>query len=96
MPSTVIRSFEYDEESQTLLIVFQSGRRYEYLDVPAELIKELRGAFAKGEFFNKHIRSRYIYRELNDVACRDRRASNQTCASAQRVAQNRTQRFRRN
>jgi hypothetical protein len=66
MPSTVIRSFEYDEESQTLLIVFQSGRRYEYLDVPAELIQKLRGAFAKGEFFNKRIRSRYIYREVGE------------------------------
>jgi hypothetical protein len=64
MPSAVIRAFKYDEESQTLLIVFQSGRRYEYLDVPAELVKELRGAFAKGEFFNQRIRSRYGYREL--------------------------------
>jgi hypothetical protein len=64
MPSAVIHSFKYDEESQTLLIVFQSGRRYEYLDVPTELVKELRGAFAKGEFFNQHIRSRYGYREL--------------------------------
>ncbi len=38
MPSTVIRSFEYDEQSRTLLIVFQSGRRYRYMDVPAELV----------------------------------------------------------
>jgi hypothetical protein len=66
MPSTVIRSFKYDEESQTLLIVFQSGRRYEYLNVPAQLAEELRGAFAKGEFFNKHIRSRYVYRQLGE------------------------------
>ena len=68
MPSRVIRSFEYDKESQRLLIIFQSGRRYEYLDVPAELVQELRGAFAKGEFFNKHIRSRYMYRELGERA----------------------------
>ena len=54
MPSAVIRSFKYDEASQTLLIVFQSGRRYEYLDVPTELVEELRRAFAKGEFFNQH------------------------------------------
>jgi KTSC domain len=50
MPSAMIASFTYDEESKTLLVVFQSGRRYHYLDVPAELIKELRVAFAKGEF----------------------------------------------
>ena len=64
MPSAVIRSFGYDEESRTLLVVFRSGRRYHYLDVPAEVVKELRAAFAKGEFFNAHIRGRYVYREL--------------------------------
>jgi hypothetical protein len=64
MPSTVIRSFRYDEESKTLLIVFQSGRRYDYLGVPAEIVEELRRAFAKGEFFNSHIRGRYVYKEL--------------------------------
>ena len=64
MPSAVIRSFGYDEESRTLLVVFRSGRRYHYLDVPAKVVKELRAAFAKGEFFNAHIRGRYVYREL--------------------------------
>jgi hypothetical protein len=68
MPSTVIRSFEYDKDSQRLLIIFQSGRRYEYLDVPVELVQELRGAFAKGEFFNKHIRSGFMYRERGERA----------------------------
>jgi hypothetical protein len=63
MPSTVIRSFRYDEESRTLLITFQSGRRYQYLDVPAELVKDMRAAFAKGAFFNAQIRDRFTYRE---------------------------------
>ena len=63
MPSAVIRSFNYDEESRALLIVFQSGRRYRYLDVPSETAKELRGAFAKGEYFNAHIRGRFAYEE---------------------------------
>jgi hypothetical protein len=61
MPSAVIRSFNYDEESRALLIVFQSGRRYRYLDVPSETTKGLRGAFAKGEFFNNHIRGRFAF-----------------------------------
>jgi hypothetical protein len=64
MPSAVIASLTYDEGSKTLLVVFRSGRRYHYLDVPVELIKELRAAFAKGEFFNARIRGRYVYREL--------------------------------
>jgi hypothetical protein len=63
MPSTVIRSFQYDEASRTLLIIFQSGRRYRYLNVPAETVKDMRAAFAKGEFFNAQIRGRFAYKQ---------------------------------
>ena len=63
MPSKVIRSFHYDDASRTLLITFQSGRRYRYLDVPAETVQAMRAAFAKGEFFNAHIRGRFAHEE---------------------------------
>ena len=63
MPSTVIRSFQYDEASRTLLIIFQSGQRYGYLNVPAEMVKDMRAAFAKGEFFNAQIRGRFAYKQ---------------------------------
>jgi hypothetical protein len=63
VPSSLIRSFDYDEASRTLLIVFQTGRRYRYLDVPADVHKRLRAAFAKGSFFNSYIRDRFSYRE---------------------------------
>jgi hypothetical protein len=63
MPSTVIRSFQYDASSRVLLIVFQSGRRYRYLDVPPEIANQLRAAFAKGEFFNACIRGQFAYVE---------------------------------
>jgi KTSC domain len=69
MPSTVIRSFKYDEASRTLLITFQSGRRYRYIDVPAETAEEMRGAFAKGGFFNSRIRGRFTFeKELPDTS----------------------------
>jgi hypothetical protein len=63
MPSLVIRSFRYDEGSRTLLIIFRSGRRYRYADVPPEIYKEMRAAFAKGTFFNTRIRDRFAYSE---------------------------------
>lgn len=72
MPSAVIRSFQYDEPSRALLIVFQSGRRYRYLDVPPETATKLRAAFAKGEFFNAYIRGRFAYVEQNAALRRDR------------------------
>lgn len=63
MPSKVIRAFEYDAASRTLLITFQSGRRYRYLEVPAETVRAMRAAFAKGEFFNNQIRGRFAHEE---------------------------------
>jgi hypothetical protein len=63
MPSTVIRSFKYDEEAKALLIVFRSGRCYRYLDVPPDIVRGLRAAFAKGQFFNTHIRERFAHEE---------------------------------
>lgn len=59
MPSTVIRRFDYDADSRRLEIEFRTGRRYAYLDVPAEEFARMRTAFAKGVYFNRRIRDRY-------------------------------------
>jgi hypothetical protein len=65
MPSTVIRSYDYDASKQQLLVVFRSGRRYVYEQVSDDTYTRLRGAFSKGEFFNKHIRDRFPCRPLD-------------------------------
>ena len=59
MPSTVIRRFDYDPQRRALLVEFVSGRRYRYLAVPEDEAAAMRGAFAKGRFFNARIRDRY-------------------------------------
>lgn len=59
MPSSVIRSYRYDPAQRRLELVFVSGRRYRYHDVPAETYTAMKDAFSKGEFFNAHIRDRY-------------------------------------
>ena len=64
MPSTVIRSFAYRPETRELEVLFTTGRRYLYADVPPEAAEALRGAFAKGRHFNARIRGRYRYVEL--------------------------------
>lgn len=61
MPSTVIRSFRYDRNRRELRIVFQNGRAYRYLDVPADIPAALRGARSKGQFFNQNVRSAFRY-----------------------------------
>ncbi|MGI8705942.1 MAG: KTSC domain-containing protein [Sphingomicrobium sp.] len=64
MPSTVIRRFEHSSEANELTVEFVTGRRYVYSDVPLKEVERMRRAFAKGSYFNRHIRDRYPYREL--------------------------------
>jgi KTSC domain len=61
MPSTVIRWFNYDADSRKLHIVFQSGRRYIYENVPPQTYAAMKGSFSKGEFFNTHIRDHFSF-----------------------------------
>ena len=68
MPSTVIRRFEYLPESRELVILFTTGRRYIYSNVPEEAARDFRAAFAKGVHFNRYIRDRYQCREIDPVA----------------------------
>jgi hypothetical protein len=65
MTSTVIQSFKYDSVRNELLVVFRSGRRYVYEDVPEDTYAGLRQAFSKGEFFNEHIRERFPFRRVD-------------------------------
>jgi hypothetical protein len=61
MPSSVIRGFRYLAGERQLEITFVSGRRYRYLDVPEHIYDQMRAAFSKGEFFNRHIRDHFEF-----------------------------------
>jgi hypothetical protein len=64
MPSSVIRTFDYDLASRVLDVEFVSGRRYRYAGVPGEVAEAFRRAFSKGQFFNSHIRDHFAAEEL--------------------------------
>jgi len=66
MPSTVIRRFDYVPGRRELIVEFVTGRRYVYLDVPEAEAAAMRAAFAKGRYFNAHIRDRYRHRALTE------------------------------
>jgi len=66
MPSRVIRRFDYRPETRELEVLFVTGRRYVYADVPSEEADAFRAAFAKGIYFNRRIRDRYRHTELVD------------------------------
>jgi hypothetical protein len=63
MPSTSIRKFDYDPTSRVLSVWFvASGKHYEFLEVPPEAFAAFQSAFAKGRYFNNHIRNHYPFR----------------------------------
>ena len=64
MPSTVIRSFDYRPEKRELDVQFVTGRRYVYFEVPQDEVDRLRTSGSRGRYFNRHIRDRDRYREL--------------------------------
>lgn len=68
MPSTVIRRFDYYPDRRELEILFTTGRRYLYSNVPEEAVRRFQAAFSKGVHFNRHIRDHYPCRELDPIS----------------------------
>jgi hypothetical protein len=63
MPSSVIRRFDYDPETRQLEVLFTTGRRYLYHDVPQAIVDDFSAAFSKGRYFNARIRDAFDYIE---------------------------------
>jgi hypothetical protein len=75
MPSSVIKSFDYDETRNELTVALTTGRVYVYALVPPPVAGGFKAAFSKGRFFNERIRDKFPYRELKGgVAGEVRRA----------------------
>ena len=64
--SSLIRSAFYWPERKELELLFWSGRRYLYSDVPAAVAEGFVGAGSKGSFYNRRIRNCFPCRELAD------------------------------
>jgi KTSC domain len=65
MPSTVIRSIAYRPEVRELDVLFTTGRRYLFHDVPPDAAEAFRSARIKGRHFNSRIRGRYLFSEAS-------------------------------
>ena len=68
MPSTVIRSVTNHPERAELEVLFTTGRRYLYHQVPADAAEAFCSARIKGPHFNSRIRGRYSFTELEEEA----------------------------
>ena len=53
--SSMIQAFGYDEDNKALLVIFNSGKTYQYSDVPQETYEELLEADSKGSYMRSFI-----------------------------------------
>lgn len=62
LKSSMIRRIVFDDEAETLLVVFRSGLRYLYAGVPRAIYDAIGKAASAGGFFNEHVKGRYACR----------------------------------
>lgn len=65
MPSSVIKSYHYDPETEILTIEYISGLTYRYLKVPVQVYEEFKYAYSKGRYLNQYIKSTFPYEKVN-------------------------------
>lgn len=53
--SSVVAAVGYDPATRILIVLFNSGRAYEYHGVPPEVYQRLQAADSKGRFLNQEI-----------------------------------------
>lgn len=64
MPSSVVAAIKYDPDTYTLRVIYVSGSVYDYKEVPEKVYKEMKEAFSKGEYLNKHIKPKYKFEKV--------------------------------
>lgn len=57
--SSAISEVGYNEDDNTLKIVFNNGAEYEYLDIPKTQYKEFVKAPSIGRYYNKNIKLKF-------------------------------------
>jgi len=62
--SEMLRLAGYDAKSEVLEVVFNSGERYQYKEVPRSEYERLMRAESIGQYMHRHIIGRYDYQRV--------------------------------
>jgi hypothetical protein len=62
--SDMLEYVGYDGKQKILEVVFNSGERYQYFDVPASVYDELMSAESIGQYMHRHIIGHYDYQRI--------------------------------
>ena len=63
--SSMIAAAGYDPETRLLVVLFNSGKAYEYAEVPPQVFFALMAADSKGRFMNDNVIGFYPYAPFN-------------------------------
>ncbi len=72
--SSALHAIGYDGEHRILEVIFNSGRIYQFVNVPAEVYAALLAAPSKGSYFNASVRDIYPYWSLHAARAQRLRA----------------------
>jgi hypothetical protein len=62
--SEMLEYVGYDGKQKILEVVFNSGERYQYFNVPASVYEELMSAESIGQYMHRHIIGHYDYQRV--------------------------------
>jgi len=62
--SSNLRKTEYDTETKKMLVEFNNGTKYEYVEVPHQVYTQFRMSESQGKFFSTKISKTYKYRKV--------------------------------
>jgi hypothetical protein len=59
--SSMVAAYGYDENLKALVVLYNSGKAYQYLEVPPDVFQGLQNAQSKGRYMLDHIIDHYPY-----------------------------------
>ncbi len=59
--SSMLAAIGYDENLQALVVLYNSGKAYQYRQVPVEIFQGLLAARSKGRYMLDHVIDHYPY-----------------------------------
>jgi hypothetical protein len=62
--SSNLKKTEYDTETKKMLVEFNNGAKYEYVEVPHQVYTQFRMSESQGKFFSTKISKTYKYRKV--------------------------------
>lgn len=62
--SSNLKKTEYDTETKKMLVEFNNGTKYEYIEVPHQVYTQFRMSESQGKFFSTKISKTYKYRKV--------------------------------